>query len=146
MSKEMSQKDVVELKNLLALFWKLAYYEGETGKSHESKAEDVVGAILALARPEPERWINLVCKDPMCACRGGPLAKCLEGDLEKDVAALRRSTLNYYKRRTDALQKAQKQMRDPERTMVCDILANGFLLTPSGDRYTTQQPKENRDL
>ena len=31
----------------------------------------------------------------------------------------------WFKQRCDALQDAQKHMRDPERKMVCDILANG---------------------
>ncbi|MCP5195187.1 MAG: hypothetical protein H6974_00060 [Gammaproteobacteria bacterium] len=44
----------------------------------------------------------------------------------------------FYIRRFDKLQKAQKRMREPERTMVCDILANGSLLyDPSGSRYNT---------
>ena len=33
---------------------------------------------------------------------------------------------DFYKRRCDALQSAQTRMRDPERKMVCDILANGL--------------------
>lgn len=42
----------------------------------------------------------------------------------------------FYIRRFDKLQKEQQRMRDPERTMVCDILANGALLyDPSGTRY-----------
>ena len=32
----------------------------------------------------------------------------------------------FYKRRCDDLQRVQNQMRDPERKMVCDILANGM--------------------
>lgn len=39
------------------------------------------------------------------------------------------SSLHFFKSRCDALQACQSSMRDPERTMVCDILANGFLLT-----------------
>lgn len=36
----------------------------------------------------------------------------------------------------DILQKAQKNMRDPERQIVCDIIANGQLLPdPDGKRY-----------
>ena len=35
---------------------------------------------------------------------------------------------DWYKHRCNNLQAAQKNMRDPERTMVCDILANGALL------------------
>ena len=54
----------------------------------------------------------------------------------KRIAALERS-LEFYKGRCDALQSAQRKMRDPERTMVCDILANGHLLHEAlcGDRY-----------
>jgi len=51
----------------------------------------------------------------------------------------------FYKRRCDALQKWQSKMRDPERTIVCDILANGRTLEPAGDRYTTPPTQgENR--
>jgi hypothetical protein len=48
-----------------------------------------------------------------------------------------RASRDFYKRRCDELQKAQSSMRDPERTMVCDILANGSLLAPevAGNRY-----------
>ena len=35
---------------------------------------------------------------------------------------------DWYMRRCNELQKCQSTMRDPERTMVCDILANGSLL------------------
>ena len=46
----------------------------------------------------------------------------------------------FYKQRADLLQQAQKNMRDPERTMVCDILANGALLSdPKGDRYGVKE-------
>jgi hypothetical protein len=53
---------------------------------------------------------------------------------ERDDA---RSSRDFYKRRADALQEWQSKMRDPERTIVCDILANGCTLEPAGDRYTT---------
>lgn len=42
---------------------------------------------------------------------------------------------DFYKRRCDALQAWQSRMRDPERIVVCDILANGFTLDPPGKRY-----------
>jgi hypothetical protein len=74
------------------------------------------------------------CVDPMCACRGGPDAACSEGEREKELSDLR-SSLEFHERRAAALQKAQQHMRDPERVMVCDILANGALLTPAGERY-----------
>ena len=45
----------------------------------------------------------------------------------------------FYIRRFDRLQKEQQRMREPERTMVCDILANGSLLyDPTGIRYTVK--------
>ena len=46
-------------------------------------------------------------------------------------------SLDFYRRRVEALQQWQSKMRDPERTIVCDILANGHTLEPAGDRYTT---------
>lgn len=49
-------------------------------------------------------------------------------------------SLNFYKRRVEALQQWQSKMRDPERTIVCDIIANGCTLEPSGDRY--KQPAQ----
>ncbi len=35
--------------------------------------------------------------------------------------------VEFYKSRCENLQKAQRAMRDPERKMVCDVLANGKL-------------------
>jgi hypothetical protein len=48
-----------------------------------------------------------------------------------------KDSLDFYKRRVEALQQWQSKMRDPERTVVCDILANGHTLEPAGDRYAT---------
>ena len=42
--------------------------------------------------------------------------------------------LTWYKRRIELLEKNQHRMRDPERTLVCDILANGQML-PDENRY-----------
>lgn len=43
-----------------------------------------------------------------------------------------RSSAEFYRRRCEALQAIQSQMRDPERNMVCDILANGnTFVTPN---------------
>lgn len=55
--------------------------------------------------------------------------------LERELAEARASR-KFYKRRCDMLQREQKNFRDPERIMVCDILANAQLLPdPNGDRY-----------
>ncbi len=51
---------------------------------------------------------------------------------------------DFYRRRCNALQKWQSWMRDPERTVVCDILANGNTLPPgiAGNRYAAQKGDE----
>jgi hypothetical protein len=57
------------------------------------------------------------------------------------VARLERSE-SFYRRRCEALQAWQSSMRDPERVIVCDILANGFTLDQpfAGDRYAWLVP------
>jgi hypothetical protein len=50
------------------------------------------------------------------------------------------NSLAFYRKRCEALQKWQSKMREPERTIVCDILANGCTLEPAGVRYTRPQP------
>lgn len=45
-------------------------------------------------------------------------------ELEKEIKKLK-SNLDFYKRRCELLQKEQKKFRDPERKLLCDILANG---------------------
>lgn len=55
--------------------------------------------------------------------------------LEMEVAKAQASR-DFYKQRCELLQQVQKYMRDPERTIVCDILANNSLLPdPEGKRY-----------
>lgn len=50
-------------------------------------------------------------------------------------------SLQFYKSRCELLQHQQSRMRDPERTIVCDILANGELLPdPDGSRYGVEHP------
>lgn len=60
---------------------------------------------------------------------------------EKELEQLRQS-LAFYKRRCDLLQAWQSSMRDPERTLVCDVLANGQTLSPAvaGNRYGAMTP------
>ena len=88
------------------------------------------------ALAEPVEPVARECRDPMCACRGGPCAECEERKREKEIEDLR-SSLYFYRRRCEALQSWQSKMRDPERTIVCDILANGKTLDAAfaGDRY-----------
>ena len=49
-----------------------------------------------------------------------------------------RSSVDFYKRRVDLMQVCQSKMREPERTMACDIIANGQLLERpmAGSRYS----------
>jgi hypothetical protein len=60
---------------------------------------------------------------------------CWEQQLLKFARAIIEAD-DFYRNRCELLQKVQKYMRDPERTIVCDILANNSLLPdPSGVRY-----------
>jgi hypothetical protein len=43
-----------------------------------------------------------------------------------------KSSLDFYKRRCNAIQKIQSRMRDPERQAVCEILANGAPIVGGG--------------
>ena len=54
------------------------------------------------------------------------------------------SAVAWHRRRWMALQMHQTKMREPERTMVCDILANGELMHPTvaGDRYAVEYTQE----
>lgn len=60
----------------------------------------------------------------------------LKQEIIKEVKSLEFAK-EWHARRILLLQEAQQKMRDPERTMVCDIIANGHLLEgPMGnDRY-----------
>ena len=58
--------------------------------------------------------------------------------LHQKIKSLERS-LEFYKSRVQLLEANQSKMRDPERVLVCDILANGQLLPdPDGKRYNTR--------
>lgn len=54
---------------------------------------------------------------------------------------LAESSVAWHQRRWLALQMHQSKMREPERTMVCDIIANGELMHPTiaGDRYSVTE-------
>jgi len=54
---------------------------------------------------------------------------------DAEVERLRKHA-DFYLNRCNLLVKNQHRMRDPERTLVCDVLANGQLLPdPDGKRY-----------
>ena len=61
-----------------------------------------------------------------------------------DRLELAESAVAWHQRRWMALQMHQAKMREPERTMVCDILANGELMHPTvaGDRYAIKDEME----
>ena len=71
--------------------------------------------------------------------------KTLEAAIELiERLELAESSVVWHRRRWMALQMHQSKMREPERTMVCDILAHGELMHPtvSGDRYATKDAME----
>lgn len=65
--------------------------------------------------------------------------------LIKSLEAAQESA-DFYKRRVDLLQHWQSKMRDPERTIACDIIANGQTLAPehAGDRYKIPPTSGNK--
>lgn len=70
-----------------------------------------------------------------------PLREAVKTLIDRLEAA--ESSAAWHQRRWMALQMHQARMRDPERTMVCDIIANGELMHPTvaGDRYALQGAK-----
>ena len=69
------------------------------------------------------------------AAVGDPKGKLMQDELVEHCRKLAHSA-DWNRRRVEMLSRLQKHMRDPERTLVCDILANGQLLPdPHGKRY-----------
>lgn len=69
------------------------------------------------------------------AAVGDPEGKLMQDELVEHCRKLAHSA-DWNRRRVEMLSRLQKHMRDPERTLVCDILANGQLLPdPNGKRY-----------
>lgn len=69
------------------------------------------------------------------AAVGDPTGKLMQDELVQHCEKLSQS-LDWNRRRVEMLARFQKRMRDPERQLVCDILANGQLLPdPTGRRY-----------
>lgn len=63
-----------------------------------------------------------------------------QDDLAAEIKAHKRTakSLAWYRDRVDMLQREQRRMRDPERTLVCDIIANCALLPDADEsRYGT---------
>ena len=67
-----------------------------------------------------------------------------EGETAADALRRLDHSESFYRRRCEALQAWQSSMRDPERVIVCDILANGFTLDQpfAGDRYAGLMPAD----
>lgn len=66
------------------------------------------------------------------------MADYCKGREDVTEAALRvvAESRDWYRHRVEMLGRLQKRMRDPERQLVCDIIANGQLLPdPHGKRY-----------
>ncbi len=69
------------------------------------------------------------------AAVGDPTGKLMQDELVEHCRKLAHSA-DWNRRRVEMLSMLQKHMRDPERTLVCDIIANGQLLPdPNGNRY-----------
>ena len=65
---------------------------------------------------------------------GDPTGKLMLNEVVKKIKGMQVS-INRSQGKLDLLQKMQSKMRDPERKLVCDIIANGQLLPSDGKRY-----------
>ena len=93
-----------------------------------------LGDALALIALGPQRSANAVewCRVSLEMC------KHCKGTENVNEAAARivAERMKTYDRKLRLLTKEQYRMRDPERTLLCDIIANGQLLPdPNGSRY-----------
>lgn len=110
--------------------------ESKMSKSECERATDYTLPPFGgwIASPEEIEDYGRQCAD---AARAPLLAA--NAALNARIAELERSR-DFYKRRCDLLQQWQARMRDPERTLVCDVLANGQVLPdPNGTRYPPAQ-------
>lgn len=88
--------------------------------------------------------VNRACAGQYGSMRTCPTATCAQAlAADQELTKRLRKALfaqEFYRRRCDLLQSWQSTMRDPERTIVCDILANGQILEgpdglPNAARY-----------
>ena len=88
-------------------------------------------------------------RTPSDGWREHPTSKEITAAIDAAIEMIERleaaeSSVAWHQRRWMALQMHQTQMREPERTIVCDILANGELMHPTvaGDRYVIKDTTE----
>jgi len=98
---------------------------------------------LALIALGPQRSANAVewCRVSLEMC------KHCKGTENVNEAAARivAERMKTYDRKLRLLTKEQHRMRDPERTLLCDIIANGQLLPdPNGSRYGQNDKHSNQ--
>lgn len=127
----------------------LATFIGLSSRPDESEWSKVAIKVPALLAEEgayktdAESQLDRAdAKDQLDACR--PHLK--EGETAADALRRLEHSESFYRRRCEALQAWQSSMRDPERVIVCDILANGFTLDQpfAGDRYAGLMPDKAR--
>lgn len=87
--------------------------------------------------------------DPLTLAQLAGWARQAADRIERDAEEIERlrHSVAFYRRRCDLLQAWQRRMRDPERTLVCDILANGQTMPdPNGMRYPLEHVEQQRML
>lgn len=115
-------------------------------------SEDVAAAVVGHIDESGETYpvATIDCDQYFAAHQSLPLAKFYAAanpaaisELLDRLEAAERSA-DWLKRRWLALQTHRTKMREPERTIVCDILANGAVLPPdfAGDRYAIKDTQE----
>lgn len=109
-------------------------FELSTSYINQQKPEDTFNKI------EPKAWISIntvsgdetLAKNKVTSSHSDSLYQHkalyeVDSEVINSINKLKFS-LDWYKNRVNKLQELQSKMRDPERTIVCDILANGHLL------------------
>lgn len=100
----------------------------------EAEAQrDILGLRLTEARAEIERLTSVIAEMETIAQQQAVERHVREKELEMEIER--------HHRKFDLLQKEQTRFRDPERTIVCDIIANGSLL-PVPSRYEIRDEKD----
>jgi hypothetical protein len=106
----------------------------DAGSDCPQRSIDALVSVIAQCRdalPTPEPGGRL--EDDWSSAMSDPYS--VPAYVQASVERLQRSA-DFYRRRVDLLQQWQSRMRDPERTIVCDIIANAQMLPdPEGRRY-----------
>ena len=125
---------------------------GNCNQAWIDQSEDVPAVVVGHIGEDGETYpvVTIDCDQYYAADQSLPLGKFIAAANPAainellDRLELAESSVAWHRRRWMALQMHKTKMREPERTMVCDILAHGELMHPTvaGDRYAIKDAME----